>query len=75
MKRSSNGIRLTVDTKQPIRETLRELIITGEFGQLWELYCHEEGIDDKIKCGFLDFLNRYIDGEDSRDTRVGQVAE
>ena len=62
MSRSSKGIKLTIDTKQPFKETLRELFIAGEFGVLWEQYCHEEGIDEKIKCGFLDFLNRYIDG-------------
>jgi hypothetical protein len=66
MNRNFNGIKLTVDTKQPFKETIRELIITGEFGQLWEQYCNEEGVDEKIKCGFLDFLNRYIDA--SRDT-------
>lgn len=74
MTNNSKGIRLTVDTKQPIKETLRELIITGGFGQLWEQYCHEEAVDEKIKCGFLDFLNRYIDGH-SRNTGVGQVVE
>lgn len=75
MKRNYNGIRFTVDTKQPFKETIRELIIAGEFGKLWEQYCHEKGVDEKIKCSFLDFLNRYIDGEDNRDTRVEQTIE
>lgn len=44
-----------------IRQQLRDALII-EYGEIWLRYCEEMGLGDDIRLGYLDYLNKVIDG-------------
>jgi hypothetical protein len=52
---ASNLIEISVDWGT-VKDALRDMLITGGYGKLWEQYCYDNNIPADIKLGFLDFL-------------------
>lgn len=44
-----------------IRQQLRDALII-EYGEIWLRYCEETGIGEDVRVGYLDYLNKVIDG-------------
>lgn len=52
---ANNVIEISVNW-DAVKDALRNTLITGGFGQLWEDYCWEHNVPAEIKLGFLDYL-------------------
>lgn len=55
------NLKIDLDLKEPIQKLTRDALITGDLGQLWVDYCELNNVDEKIKNGFLDYINKWVD--------------
>lgn len=57
---AQNSFEMKIDF-EPLKQSLRDYLIAGEWGEMWENYCYENNVPVEIKLGFLDYISKEIE--------------